>query len=78
MEDELQLLDTAVEQSGEGSGNQPGRISRSPTTEKSSERPGNQPGGGRGWGKGGYLEFSLSRLLFQGSEDFEITNFDCS
>ena len=26
---------------------------------------------------GGYLEFLLSPLLFQGPEDFEITNVDC-
>ena len=52
MEDERPLSDTAVEQSGEGPGNQPGRLSRSATTEKSGEGPGNQPGG--------YLEFSLS------------------
>ena len=41
MEDESQLSDTAVEQSGEGFGNQPGGISRSATTEKSREGPGN-------------------------------------
>ena len=68
-EDESRLSDTAVEQSGEGPGTQPRRISRSATTEKSGEGPGNQPRG--------YLEFSLSRLLFQGPKDFEITNVDC-